>query len=292
MQKNSIMQKSIFTVIIMLLLTAMLMVIPQASNIGKFAQAYSSEIYYSDDAYSGNGGESTVATEVINYSSKISSPTTFINNSFPAYYNTNNSLVNACANVAGANIIGFYDRFYDNLIPDHTPGVDRGTSYSYFPMTVDTAKKQAVINDLYVRMATNAPVAGTSQDGYKSGITSYTNSKGYNASFSSVMTGSSLDLSKLQQALSSGKPVSLYLSGYNITQMQDVNNSVTLTKSLFTGNHIMIVYGLKTIDYYNSSNALIKSHTYLYVATGSTFKGYFLLNTYGTINDAESVNIS
>ena len=35
-------------------------------------------------------------------------------------------LVNYCANVAGANVIGYYDRYFANLIPDYTPDISRG----------------------------------------------------------------------------------------------------------------------------------------------------------------------
>ncbi len=35
-------------------------------------------------------------------------------------------LVNYCANVASANVIGYYDRYFANLIPDYTPGISRG----------------------------------------------------------------------------------------------------------------------------------------------------------------------
>lgn len=292
MKNNNLIKKSITTLLIVLLFATISMVIPQFDMIIDTVYAASNgDIYYSDDGYSDNG-ESTLVTEIIEYTTKETSSEYKINKSFPAYYNTNSSLTNSCANVAGANIMGYYDRYYENLIPDYVPGILRGSNYSYYQMTVNASKKQDVINELYVRMGTNSPDAGTSQEGYKSGITSYVISKGYNVTYNSVMTGSNLDLNKLRSSLYNGDPVSLYLSGYNITTISDTGNSVNLLKSYFTGNHIMIVYGYETINYYNSSHMLIKSNTYLFVSTGLTTTGYYILNNNGTINDAEAVHIS
>ncbi len=292
MKNNNLMKKSITTLLIVLLLATISMVIPQVVLIRDTVYAASNkDIYYSDDGYSDNG-ESTLVTETFEYATKETSSEYKINKSFPAYYNTNSSLTNSCANVAGANIMGYYDRYYENLIPDYVPGILRGANYSYYQMTVNVSKKQDVINELYVRMGTNSPDAGTSQEGYKSGITSYVNAKGYNVTYNSVMTGSGLDINKLKSVLQNGDPVSLYLSGYNITAINDTGYSLNLNKYLYTGNHIMIVYGYQTINYYNSNHILIKSNTYLYVATGMIHTGYYILNNNGTINDAEAVHIS
>ncbi len=256
------------------------------------ALAYEEDvIFYGDDTYLDNG-ESTTVTEYINYSTKTSSAVIRVNNTFPGYYNTNTSLTNYCANVAGANLVGFYDRYYEDLIPNCVPGIARGNNYTYYAMTNNLALRQAVINDLYIKMGTNNPDAGTSQVGFKNGLTSYMSSKSRSISFVTMMTNGALDINKLSQALGSGKPVALYLSGYNITQIQDTGTTVTLSKGIYTGNHIMIVYGYWTENYYNSSNVLLQSKTYLYVATGLPETGIYVLNNNGTINDAESVYVN
>ncbi len=291
MQTDNPAYKTVSLLLIIFIISAIFMIIFRETTIQPAARAMGGDIYYADDEYQDNG-ESTLSVEEFSYASKVTSQAAMVNNTFPAYYNTNNALTNACANVAGANLIGFFDRYYEELIPNCTPGMPRGNNYSYYSVEMDLEERQGVIDDLYVRMGTNNPTPGTSQTGYKTGLASYASSKGRTATFASVMTGSSLDISKLHQAISSGKPVSLYLSGYNISQVYDYNNEVTIAKSIYTGNHIMIVYGYKIIKYYNSSNALIKSKTYLYVSTGVLQTGYYVLNNNGTINDAESVNIS
>ena len=249
-----------------------------------------SEIYYAENNYF-DDGEGAVATETIEYSTKQSSPAVLLNNTFPAYYNTNNALSNSCANVAGANIIGYYDRYYENLIPDHTPGIARGNHYTYYSMANQLQKKQNIINDLYRRMGTNQPNPGTTQDGYKSGLSSYIYEKNRTVSYASVMTNRNFDLNKLHQAIENGMPVSLYLSGYNISQVHETNGTVTISKYIYTGNHIMVVYGYQTVKYFNHNDVLINTKTYLYVATGMLQTGYYILENNGVINDAESVRI-
>ncbi len=287
MQTNNLTKKFISLLLTALIIATLSLIVVSAMNVNVTALAEEDYVYYSND------GAFTVDTETFTYSRKEKSTLVKVNNTFPAYYNTNDSLLNSCANVAGANLIGYYDRYYENLIPDCAPGIARGNNYTYYLMTNNLAKRQAVIDDLYIRMGTNTIEPGTDQTGYKNGLTSYVNSKGLSATYASVMTNANLDMSKVHQALSNGKPISLYLSGYNISNVYDMDDgSVTLTKSIFTTNHIMIVYGYQTVDYYNASNALIKSKTYLYVATGSDQVGQYILNNNGTINDAESLQIS
>lgn len=292
------MKKNLFSRTITILLTSMLLLaafslIVYQNMVKGIAYAASiEEIYYGDDGYAG-GGEATLQTETFTYATQKVTASKLLNKSFPAYNNMNSALTNFCANVAGANIIGYYDRYYENLIPDCVPGVMRGTNYTYYPMANNSAKRQAVIDDLYVRMNTNVSGAGTTQAQYKNGLTSYVNAKGKSIFFSSVITNGRLDIAKLNQALNSGNPVSLYLSGYNITEIIDNNGTVTLAKSIYPNDHIMVVYGYQSVEYYGSNNKLVASKTYLYITSGiKSVTGYYVIENNGTINDAEAVSIS
>lgn len=250
------------------------------------------ELYFCDDGFS-NAGSKTTVTETFAYATKETVTNVQINNTFPAYYNTDISLTNACGSVAGANVIGFYDRFFENLIPDHSPGVKRGSNYYYNPMTVNKALKQAVIEDLYVRMGTNASQGGTSITGYLNGLSSYVQSNGYSFSYDSLMNGSTLSLSSLIQSLNEGKPVTLFLQGFNISRVTDANGTTTIEKDVYNGSHIIIVYGISVVNYYNSANVLVKVKTYLSTASGiENSSGYYILNNNGTIVGANNVQIS
>lgn len=198
---------------------------------------------------------------------------------------------NTCANVAGANIIGYYDRYFENLIPNIKPGV--GTNkYTYYAMTRNMAEKQAVINDLYNRMQTNTVGPGNTQTQYKNGITSYVLSKGLTTTFNSVMSNGSFDLNKAKIQLQNGNPISLYMSSYGFTKVTDDGSLVTLDKSLYNDNHIVIAFGYEKVSYYNVNGVLIRSEIYLRIATGlQGVTGVYVVNNYGNLNDAESVHI-
>lgn len=250
------------------------------------------ELYFCEDGFSNIGTQTTV-TETFTYSTKETVTTIQINNTFPAYYNKNSNLSNECACVAGANLIGYYDRYFENLIPNHSPGVKRGTAYYYNSMNTNLALKQAVIDDLYVRMGTNVSQSGTTQSGFQNGLSSYVQSKGYSLSYSSIMSGSTLNIQSLIQSLNDKKPVALLLQGFNLSQISDSNGTTTLTKYTFTGNHIVIVYGLTVVNYYDSTNTLVKVKTYLSVASGlEDYTGYYILNNNGSIVGANAVEIS
>lgn len=248
-------------------------------------------IYYGDFAYGDTIGSATSEVEEFEYATKQVT-SAYVNPSYPYYYNTNNDLKNGCANVAGASIIGFYDRFYENLIPDSTPGFIRRDIYTYYPIGIDMGKKQAVIDALYVSMKTNNPHAGTSQANYKSGLEEFVESKDMNITFTSVMTNGNFDSSKAMAQLNAGRPITLYLQGYNISNVEDTGSNARIMKVIYLTNHVMIAYAYQKIDYYNVNGTLINSKIYLNISSGEMgVTGVYIVNNNGILNDAESVNI-
>ncbi len=249
-------------------------------------------ISFSDDLLYSDMSAPKVEVENFSYSRKDTT-SYMINNSFPDYFNTNLSLTNACANVAGANIIGYYDRYYDTLIPSCTVGANRTAGYKYFAMTVNKDKKQAIIDLFYNSMKTNTKNNGTTQDDFQRGLKEYVQSRGRNLSYISVMSNGIFNLNSFDAELRNGRPVVLFLSGYNFASLVDSASQVKITKSVYVGNHIIVAYGYQKVDYYNANNTLIKSHTYIYVSTGvENIKGYYLLNNGGNMIAAEAVAIN
>lgn len=257
----------------------------------QIASAINGDIYYGDSPYFGVS-LGTSETETINYATKTVT-TGRVNPSFPNCYNLNSDIDNVCANVAGANIINYYDRFYDDLIPSYTSGAMRGSNYIYYGMPVNSDKKQQVINTLNSYMRTNIDYPGTTQDQYKQGLMRYVNEKNKNVTYTSILSNNQFDLNKFIAQIQQGNPVTLYLSGFNITSISDNGSTATLYKSIFgKDNHIMIAYGYQKIDYYNNNGALILSKTYLEIAPGlSAASGVYIVNNNGTLNDAEAVHI-
>lgn len=250
----------------------------------------SEDIYYCDDLTYSATATSNKVVEEIRYVRKVEEEY-LINKSFPNYYNNNNSLTNTCANVAGANIIGYYDRYLENLIPNHSPGIQRPSGYIYQAMTVNMAPKQGVIEVLYDKMKTNTISSGTSQTQYKSGLTSYIKEKGYNIDIRQTMNGTKLDLGNVDNQLRAGNPISLYLKEYNFATVSDSDSVVSIEKMEYVGNHIIIVYGYKKAMYYDSGDNLVATKVYLYIAPGSkSVSNIYILDESGLV-DAEAMHV-
>ena len=191
-------------------------------------------ITYSDDTLYSDMGAPNVETENFSYSRKETT-SYMINSSFPNYFNTNLSLTNACANVAGANVVAYYDRYYDELIPNCSVGVNRSTGYTYFAMTVNKDKKQSVIDSFYKSMKTNTKNNGTTQEDFENGLKEYVQSQGRNLSYISVMSNGEFSFNNFDIELHNGRPVVLFLSGYNFASLVDLGNQVRITTSVYAG---------------------------------------------------------
>lgn len=253
--------------------------------------AYASSADMTDEVYYAGASEPRQETETFSYATKTTESYT-INASFPAYYNTNNTITNTCAPVAGSIILGYYDRYFTDLIPNVTVGRERNGKYTYYAMTMGAAGKQAVIEDLYQRMQTNVSAPGSTQAQYESGLTAYVQANGHSISYESVLTNGSFDLNKAVAQLKNGKPISLSMVNFCFATVSDSGSSVTLNKELYDSNHIAIAYGYEKVNYYNASGALIRSEIYLIASSGlTTVTGVYLVNGYGTLNHAKAINI-
>lgn len=246
----------------------------------------SQEIYYC------GGTDYTVATESFGYATKEVEEYS-INSSFPNYYCVNGELKNSCANSAGATIVGYFDRYYPDLIPDYTPGRTKNSKYIYYSMSYYAGLKQVVIDDLYSRMLTNVGREGTTQNNYRAGLSSYVSSKGLSITYNSVMTNGAFDLGKAKVQFANESPISLFLSGFNFSTFTDENNQISIQKRLYNSTHVAVAYGYVKTKYFNENGGLIKEITYLKVATIlNEVTGVYILNTYGNLDDAESAHIS
>ena len=246
------------------------------------------EIYYG--SFSGGGLVST-ERETFTYARKTTE-SYFINQSFPNYYNANGDLKNTCANVGGANIIGYYDRFFTNLIPDCEPGYYT-TRYHYYPMGKVSDEVLPLIRDLYGRMQTNVDGPGSTQTQYENGLASFVKSKGWTLTYSSVMSDGKLNLDKVKEQFKKGNPITLFLEDFNFTDVIDDGKTVIWDKLLYHDNHIAVAYGYVKEVYYDSNGKVIKNAVYLYTASGMAgVSGQYIVGLYGDIVDAEGVHIA
>lgn len=256
-------------------------------------EANADEMAFCDDLSYLDGSSNGYKTEKIDYVTKKET-SFYSNSSYPDYYNTNNSISNTCANSAGANVLGYYNRYYSDLIPGNNVGIIRGDTYMYFPMSASMRIKQEVINTLYTLMGTNTPAPGTTQAQFKSGMASYVKGKNRNITYNTVMSSSKFSVDKAKASFDKGEPIVLYLSGYNLTGYEDVDSTYTLYKYDYSANHMMVAYGYKRVDFYSANGNVIKTIEFLEIASGKGDPGFvYLLNhSSGTMVDAEAAKIS
>lgn len=195
--------------------------------------------------------------------------------------------VGSCGCIAGANVLGFFDRYDENLIPDHVSGTIFGNTYLYNAQ--DDAVVQ-VIRTLYNYMGTEH--VGTTEAEFINGMKKYCSEKGKTISFTSCMSSNSFNFTSAQQKMESNQPIVLFLSGYNAAVLASKDDSTDNINYLVSDvNHIMIGFGFIIYNYSTSGGSI----TYEYINVSTGLSGYtsmlFDINYKTKIIDALAVNI-
>lgn len=249
-----------------------------------------SEIYFADGYNGATFSESY--SETISYSQKEESQS-YINGGIPTYYDTSGR-EKTCANVAGSIVLGYYDKTYDEIIADFTSARVIRDKVLF---NVQNEAVQGVMDKLYVYMGTNSTSnGGTTVPGFKNGLSSYVTEKGRSITYETIKSNNVFDKIKYTDAINSGNPVVLFMSKYSLVAIKDFSVSDTQDKidiSLFTGNHVLIGYGIKEITYYDVSGNVSRQLIFLMAATGykQDALSYILLDDYGTIYEGYKINI-
>ena len=242
--------------------------------------------YLAEDALYGDGGSITGETTVnIHYKTRTQNdfrmaPT------MPDYHTS--PFVSACACIAGSNIVGYFDRYFPELIPNFEPGYEYMGYYFYYG---ERAEITGVVRQLYSDMGTTES-AGTTTAQFLSGMKKYANRAGYTFSYSSCMSGSNLNFSAVKSGMENNKPIALFLSGYNVAAMGLNDGYDTFAYILSAANHVMVGFGYYEVTYtYDSGKQ--ETFNYIYVASGAGInpEGYFNINYNTKINDAYAVSI-
>ena len=242
--------------------------------------------HLAEDALYGDGGAITGGTQVtINYVSKTKNdyrmaiiPPAYISSPF----------VSGCACIAGENIVGYFDRYCPNLIPNYEPGYEYMGYYFY---SGESTKTREVLIQLYDDMGTTESEGTTTQQ-FLDGMKKFSNRAGYNFSYSSCMSGGKLNYSTAMNSMLNNKPIALFLSGYNVADIGEGNNKDDFGYALYSANHVMVGFGYYEANYTYSSGQQ-ETLQFLYVASGAIGKpnGYFNINYNTKINDAYAVSI-
>lgn len=233
--------------------------------VSALAQTEDREIYYMDSseimplAF-------TQDNETIAYDSKVvteneTGPT------FPCFENTNGTIRNYCAPLAGTVLAGYYDRWYESLIPGYSTWTSFGPISIYSSFSSNTYI-QSAFERLYELTKTNVYHDGTTEEEFVTGMNQYVDEKGLNISYNSVKQGNSIDLSLMDTYLDNEKPVLLLCETYNIiTAIADDGEQVTLSKINSDVAHMMVAYGYEQYAYYKNGR-LFRTDTYLKVSSG------------------------
>lgn len=278
---NSISSKKVFK-ITCLILFGLCFCIVSSLNIRQNA--------YADMRFSGYGESiipyAAVATEKVTYTSKEE---TYIETykAVPIYTQISN-LPNSCGATGGAIIVGFYDRYYEDLIPDYVPYYSTGA----YKMN-DRVYTPKLMGELYTLMRTNVDDVGVNQTDCLNGLKSYVNSHGFNISYTNVLKSNNIiNEATYTTAINNNQPTLLFCNKMNLYQVLSNTNDDALTCFTYLGAHVAVAYGLYTIKYYNGNNNF-RTDKYLKIATGlaEITTGYLKLESNDWCNNAYIVNV-
>ena len=269
------MRKITYFVLVLILLAS-------ASVFGAWAPIVQEEVRYADSPI-----VSTAASTQIYFTSREIVEERVTDGGAPLY-NYTGGYRNACGPIAGTSIVAFYDKYYPNLIPDWesyypATGKYRGQGNTYIHNLLD---------EMYVLMQTNVKGDGVSESEFKTGLQTYITNHGYSASYTSAMSGSSLNYSTCKTAVNSNKVIVLFIKPGVVYDFAEYSDHDIFTEYSITGNHIMYAYGYIKVNYYNSTG-LFRTETFLKVSVGHavTTVAYYKVDS-SNIEAAYVVNVA
>jgi len=259
------------------------------SNDSIVLESYVEELAYKGFRYYGASGF-VEQVQTVSYSTKETEYYT-IPYDLPNFYGRVNE-VTGCANNAGACIIAYYDRFYENLIPNYKSYVQIGNVVRY---RTGTPEIFDLVEELYLLMGTDVNHLGTSFAEFQAGMLQYATNKGYTYSTTNLFTNGSFNINNYKSAVQNGKPVALFMTGFALLNgITETTNIDTISSGYSVDAHVMVGCGYKIDKYYNSNGYIQDTRTYLKVASGSNIYGigYLNINALGQMDRAISVTIS
>ena len=198
------------------------------------------------------------------------------------------NLSNACAPIAGGNLIQYWDRYKTDLIVNYTPGTAVGNFYLYKEESTTT---NAVVTQLYSDMGTSS--TGTTITQFISGINTYCTRQGYTATFTSCMSNNAFSYTTAKQQLTAGNPIALFLDTFTIGEITENDGYDLISYKTSSDTHVMAGFGYKEVTY-SLANGTTRQDNYIAVASGlaARNRGFFNINYNTQIDDAYSLLIS
>lgn len=228
-------------------------------------------------------GDSEIITFATKDDTYIGTP-----NNVPYYYNY--TLENACGAVAGGIVAGYYDKYFENLIPGYTNYYT--ATGKYRPQ--DSVYVPATIQSMYTAMQTNVAGPGVSAAECRNGLQSYVQGQGYSLSYTTVKAyNGSFNHTAYQNAINNGQPVLLFCNAIELWSLDSGDTQDEAILAQISQDHIIVGYGYKKVKYYNASNYNFRTEIYLKVASGWYINnmGYIKVNNDGWLDSAYAVDV-
>lgn len=203
----------------------------------------------------------------------------------PKYFNS--GWTSGCAAVAGGNLIGYYDRFYEDLIPNHTAGMSNGDLFIYY---YQDEYVNSMISTLYAEM--NGSADGITEADFKSGMKKYCSGKGLSCDFTSLKSGSSLSYNSVKNCINDGYPLVLFLNTYTVCSIFEQETFGEIFYEIHSGNHVMPGFGYTNVTY-TLNDGSKSEYKFINVSTGwgDPSEAYFNIEYCTNIVSAYKVNV-
>ncbi len=209
-------------------------------------------------------------------------------NNVPYYYNT--TFDNGCGALGGTIIVGYFDKYRENLIPNYTTyyaatGKYRPQDSTYIP---------ALIQSLYTAMQTNVVAPGVSEAECLNGLESYVVGKGYSISYTAIKPyNGTFNHAAYKNAVNNGQPVILFCDSVELLSADTGDTQDEFITSQLSQSHIVVGFGYRQIKYYDANNNNFRTDLYLKVASGwnPNNMGYIKINDESWLDSGYAVNI-
>ncbi len=199
-------------------------------------------------------------------------------------------LSNACAPIAGANLIQYWDRFCVNLIPDYTPYTILNNQYIYKGPEIII---QDLTKQLYNDMRTNVTAAGTTETQFKNGFETFCKRQGYvSVTYNTCMSNKKFSYSLAKQKIDAGQPLAIFVDTFTVAKISETETDY-IDYMIGNGCHVMAGFGYREVNYILSDGTQ-RNDYYLAVASGYSMynRSYFNVNLNTLIDDVFGVVIA
>ena len=235
-----------------------------------------------------NGGISLYSSaEYLYYNSRTQLEYNITPGLAPTYIATG-EYTNACGAIAGANTIGFFDKYVEDLIPGWQ---------SYFPANGrykpdDKVYIPAVIAELYTLMRTNVDDVGVSETDFLNGLQEFVEIRDKNITYTSLYSNGTINYAGCKASIDAGKPILVFMDPTDMISISVRDGNDYIMRQSLASAHIALIYGYERIQYILTDNT-VRTDTYLIMSTGqiSPRVSYLDITTSVDINDAKGVNI-